>query len=186
MDTNRLVKLYDVLKPAERVPLLLDADARGDQAEYDRLVRTAPRSTYTLPDFYPMMEGLYLIGYLHGMEMLQVAANLWPVAVSWRLRMERQDDNEKAYRAMRCLAYQFLILLDGWRQWGAKLQIDLEAQLKALPCYETLLSAESFAREAACTEAEATAYQGGKPAPTAASVAADLQKTLDIWIRKRG
>lgn len=43
-------KLYDQLKPAERATLVLQALARSDQAESDRLVGACPRKTYSAND----------------------------------------------------------------------------------------------------------------------------------------
>jgi hypothetical protein len=186
MDTNRLAKLYDVLKPAERIPLLLDADARGDRVEYDRLARIAPRSTYTIPDFYPMLEGLWFVATLHMIEMLQYGMYLWCASGLWvngRLDPQHRD---KARQAMGFQAYRLLILFDGWRLWGTQLGIDLDILLKWMPAYDLLLQTVAFARDAAWTTEEATAHQGGKPAPTAANVAAELQKALDAWIKKQG
>jgi hypothetical protein len=43
MNTRVLAKMYDQLAPWERGPLMIAAEARGDQAEFDRLNRSAPR-----------------------------------------------------------------------------------------------------------------------------------------------
>jgi hypothetical protein len=43
-------KLYDQFAPRERLVLLLEAMARGDDAETLRLRRSCPRKTYTGPD----------------------------------------------------------------------------------------------------------------------------------------
>src|SRR6478752_174047 len=42
--------LYELFKPQERLTLTLEAMARGDDAEVDRLYRSCPRKTYTCPD----------------------------------------------------------------------------------------------------------------------------------------
>ena len=43
-------KLYDRLKPQERLTLYIEAMARDDAAESSRIQSTCPRSTYTGPD----------------------------------------------------------------------------------------------------------------------------------------
>ncbi len=43
-------KLYDRLAPEERFRLVIEAEARGDEEESRRLVRSAPRYTYTEAD----------------------------------------------------------------------------------------------------------------------------------------
>jgi hypothetical protein len=139
-----------------------------------------------MPDYYPMFEGLHWTGYLHVIEMLHIAANLWRITGLWMLHRERQKHSENAFGAMRFLAYQFITLLDGWRTWGTELKIDVDALMKAMPGYETLVHAERFAREVAYTAEEATACQGGKPVPTAECVVAELQKAMDAWTRNLG
>ena len=42
--------LYEQFKPEERLTLLLEALARGDEAEVDRLLRSCPRKDYRCPD----------------------------------------------------------------------------------------------------------------------------------------
>ncbi len=48
---NTVAKLYDRLTPHERLRLVMDAFAREDDGEAERLVRACPRYTYTMMDF---------------------------------------------------------------------------------------------------------------------------------------
>ena len=50
MKKSGLARHYDVLTPEERFRLLLQAFARDDRAEVDRLDRTCPSKTYTMSD----------------------------------------------------------------------------------------------------------------------------------------
>ena len=50
MKRDGLDKLYDRLAPDERFRLVIEAEARGDEEESRRLVRSAPRYTYTEAD----------------------------------------------------------------------------------------------------------------------------------------
>ena len=43
-------QLYEQFAPQERLTLILEALARGDQAEADRLSGSCPRKTYTMRD----------------------------------------------------------------------------------------------------------------------------------------
>src|SRR5829696_5131449 len=47
MKKDGLGKLYDRLTPEERLRLVIEAETRGDEEESERLVRGAPRYTYT-------------------------------------------------------------------------------------------------------------------------------------------
>ena len=51
MKGNGLGKLYDKLTPEERFRLDLEAMARGDREESERLTRTCPRQTYVMNDW---------------------------------------------------------------------------------------------------------------------------------------
>lgn len=48
---NTVAKLYDRLTPQERLRLVMDAFAREDDGEAERLVRACPRYTYTMKDW---------------------------------------------------------------------------------------------------------------------------------------
>src|SRR5215216_3514445 len=50
MKKDGLGKLYDRLTPEERFRLVIEAETRGDEEESERLVRGAPRYTYTEAD----------------------------------------------------------------------------------------------------------------------------------------
>ena len=50
MRKDTLEKLYDRLTPEERFRLVIEAETRGDEEEFGRLVRSAPRYTYTEAD----------------------------------------------------------------------------------------------------------------------------------------
>lgn len=51
MNRNGLGRLYDRLTPEERFRLDLEAMARGDREESQRLTRTCPRQTYVMNDW---------------------------------------------------------------------------------------------------------------------------------------
>jgi hypothetical protein len=50
MRKDGLGKFYDRLTPEERFRLVVEAEARGDEREFSRLVRSAPRHTYIEAD----------------------------------------------------------------------------------------------------------------------------------------
>ena len=53
MKTNILQKNYALLKSRERFCLIYAASGRGDDAERERLSRSAPRITLSMPDHSP-------------------------------------------------------------------------------------------------------------------------------------
>ena len=48
--TDAIARLYDQLNPRERLALVLEARARGDETEEQRLRSTCPRRVYSMPD----------------------------------------------------------------------------------------------------------------------------------------
>lgn len=60
---NTITKLYPKLTPRERFRLVLEALARGDKEEMDRLAATCPREVYRMADaaFYDLVEASRLI-----------------------------------------------------------------------------------------------------------------------------
>jgi hypothetical protein len=77
MNTNALAKLYDRLTPLERLPLIVAATERGDDAEADRLSRSAPRIGVRLPDYHGLGEGLLLLSLFYLAEQLRRGLLYW-------------------------------------------------------------------------------------------------------------
>jgi hypothetical protein len=158
--TNGLAKLYDRLTPRERLPLILAASARGDEAELDRLVNSAPSKVFRVPDYFGQAEGLELAALLQQIELLDVAAAYWWVGgmlaehEAWTDGEE--DEPSKRLRAVvRMFAYIFTTKLDGWRQFCAESKIDAEQLMNGLPGYDTVVRTEEAARMMAFTVEEA-------------------------------
>ena len=95
MTTNAPAKLYDRLKPQERLPLIIEAVDRGDRAEADRLSRPAPRIHVGLPDYPGLGEGLLLLSLFHPINQLDLAALFWyaeGVASEWEEGVANAND----------------------------------------------------------------------------------------------
>src|SRR5262245_58408033 len=73
MNTNGLAKLYDRLSSRERLPLILAASERGDETERERLVRSAPREVFRVPDYFGLGEGLLMQAVFHMTEVLSLS-----------------------------------------------------------------------------------------------------------------
>ena len=52
MHTTTLAKQYDTLTLHERLPLIMAAEVRKDEAELMRLVKSAPKLPCTVPDHF--------------------------------------------------------------------------------------------------------------------------------------
>jgi hypothetical protein len=161
VNPNALAKLYARLRPSERLPLIIAASDRGDQAEADRLSRSVPRIRVGLPDYHGLGEGLLFLSLFHTMEQLDLGLLFWHaqgMATEYEEFPVDQGDKARADRlwdATRLLAYKLCIQADAWKCFFAELQIDPETLLRDLPCYSTLQLTERAARAMVCTAEEA-------------------------------
>jgi hypothetical protein len=83
MDAPRLAKLYDRLTPRERLPLILAAESRGDEAEVNRLHRSAPIETWRFADYLMPNMALQTLSQIYIVEQLDHIATYWHAL--WRL-----------------------------------------------------------------------------------------------------
>jgi hypothetical protein len=148
MNTDHLVRHYEVLTPWERLSLLVAAWARGDTVEEDRLARAAPKNGFRVPDYWGLAEGLDDLVKLYLLKQLDLAALYWRLAgllaqEPWERpsRQERRRD-ERRWRLLKMLAYRYVVRADGWRLLCAELPIDPEVLLKELPGYDAVQQME--------------------------------------------
>lgn len=172
MNTNGLAKLYEHLTPKERLPLILAASARGDEVERERLVHSAPREGFWLPDYHGLAEGIILTSLFQLLELLDIAAYYWQAVVLLQQEEVLGDKKNKALRdrfdgLARIFAYLFMVKIDGWRLFCAQHNYDPDFLWKGLPGFETVCRAEEEARAMAFTLEEAAewARRGRKDAP---------------------
>jgi hypothetical protein len=186
MNTDSLAKHYDVLTPAERLPLIHAATARGDSVERQRLIRSAPRVTYAMPDYYGLAEVLDHLSLYHLLDLLDTAAE-------YHRAMWIADSEDDVTGRMLDVAlmhgYLFKIYLQGWRIFCSEIGFDPERNWSLLPGYDTIRRTERLTEHAAFVPEGAAAYVerlGGKgeDLKTAESVAESLRgalKQLTEW-----
>jgi hypothetical protein len=121
MNANGLPRLYDRLTAWERIPLLIAADGRGDDAEARRLLDTSPIRTWHFAEHLLAEQALHVMAFSYIAEQLDLAATYF-FAV-WRMG----DDD--ALRPIDWLlmvetsAYRFTVNLDAWRRFCSELDI---------------------------------------------------------------
>lgn len=190
MNTKGLAKLYGLLTPPERLPLIMAAVERGDDAEADRLTRSAPRIHLALPDYHGLADGLNLLSFFHAMGQLDLGLQYWhtsALAAEWEEFVVDEEDEARAERMGACArlaAYRLRVQADAWRRLCDGLKIDPEALLRDLPCYDTLRRTEEAARLLAWTPEEATVQlrrlgAADAVAPTVEGVARAMRAFID-------
>jgi hypothetical protein len=191
MNTDALAKLYDRLTPFERLPLIAAAAGRGDDVELDRLMRSAPRAHYRLPDYHGLGEVLTLMSLFHATQVLQLGLlkqQFLLTANDWEEFVVDEADQARAkhmYGMARVAAYRVDVQIDAWRRLCADLHFDPEIMLKDLPCYDQMRFAEEAARVAACTREEADAFFARPGREAVALTAEDLAKSMRAFIDER-
>jgi hypothetical protein len=194
MNTDALAKLYDRLTPFERLPLIMAAVERGDDAEADRLSRSAPRMHVRLPDYHGLGEGLLLLSLFHALGLLHLGLlqqRLTALAVEFEEFPVDPADKARASRLRdlaRTAAYLFCVEADGWRLLCAELKIDPEALLKDLPYFEMLRISEESARASGWGAEETAAFlrrcgRGEVEPRTAEDAAKAMRAFLDQRVR---
>jgi hypothetical protein len=197
LNTKSLSRLYDRLTPRERLPLILAAVERGDDAEAQRLSCAAPRLHVRLPDYHGRSDGLMLLTFFHALGQLERGLLYWHAAgaaadaEAFPVGQGDPDVAERLWAAARLTAYRLAVEADDWARFCAGLHLDEEALLRDLPCYETLQRTQQAARALAWSEAEAAYYlrrlrPGDAVLPTAEGVARELRKFLEERMARWG
>jgi hypothetical protein len=160
MNTNGLTRHYDKLTAWERLPLMLAALNRGDDAEMERLAFTAPTRSAGVPHYHGLWEGLALLSVCHQMVQLERICALF--AATGLLAAGKVGQDEGNGR-LRLLAFRFVVAADAWKLLSAELHLDPVAMLCHLPGCEAVRDTEEAARQVAFTPEEALAYLRSRP-----------------------
>jgi hypothetical protein len=179
--TKGLAQHYDKLTPRERVPLILAASARGDQQERDRLMNSAPRVHYPVPDHFGLAMAFLEVSGQHFMGLLDLVANYFEVlghAEGWE-----DAAGKRMLDVALMLGYLLKVRLAGWRLFCAEHCLDPEVCWSVLPGWETLQRGVRTAEKVAFTEEGAARYAERRgwdavQVPTAEGVAARLRQCL--------
>src|ERR1700680_3357005 len=76
MNTNGLIKHYDLLTPWERLPLTVAALARGDDVEVELLGRSAPKLGLRVGNYWGLLDGLNGLATTYMLRQLDAATIL--------------------------------------------------------------------------------------------------------------
>jgi hypothetical protein len=145
MDTQLLARHYDKLTPLERFPLIVAASARQDEAERERLVCSAPRTTWQMPHHWGVVSVFESLASFHFMKLLDLAACYFHAFSAVGRRRKKDADAMADWQDAMYLGYEFVTYLAGWRQFCAELHVDPEIFWKLLPGYQTVKDAEELA-----------------------------------------
>jgi hypothetical protein len=166
----------------------------GDAAEADRQARSTPRIDVRITNYHGLGEGLLLLSLFRVIGQLELALMYWHVsalAADWQQFMVDAKDKERSERMWACArmaAYRFCVEADAWKLLSGEMNIDPEALLRDMPCYDTLRPMEELAWFMAWTPEEATAHlrrlgRVDGQAPTVEGAVQPMRELLDTRVK---
>jgi hypothetical protein len=132
---NRLARLYDRLTPDERLCAFVDALARKDDQELDRLNETCPRKTYVCDDwaYRGRLRDLWILAMSHALDIQRLGQTIL-VLCAMCMNAETKGDesaHEDLSEKLERLGGRLLAHLKAWRQFCAELGLDGDRALVA-------------------------------------------------------
>jgi hypothetical protein len=179
MNTSGLARQYDKLTAWERLPLVLAALDRGDDAEADRLNGTAPTRPALVPHHYGLWEGLTLLAVTHLGLQLNGAFRLACATALLAAGHVKGDE------PLRVLAFEFVVEADAWKLFCAELDLEPDAILRHLPGYDVVRDMEEAARKIAFPPEEALAYLRSQPGAAEPATATDAAREMREFLTKQ-
>lgn len=184
MTADRLARHYDVLRPDERLALMLAAAARGDEVEHERLTAAAPRVSFTTLHTFPRAIAFRELLDRFRAERLDLAARYYQ-AKSHAMRARRGPGDGAAALAV-FYGYLLLAYRDAWARFCGDHLLPSGGLDEYLMGGEVLGAAEDEAEAVGATEAEVEAvFREAAEVPsgslrTVESVAAELAETFAV------
>jgi hypothetical protein len=119
---KQLDRLYHRLTVRERIPLLVAAEARGDDVESRRLSETSPIQTWWFSEHLIYEQALHVLALIYIGEQLDAAATYF--FAHWRMDVDDERSVEHWGRIAQAEAYFFTANSEAWRRLCAELGVD--------------------------------------------------------------
>jgi hypothetical protein len=162
VNTRGIERHYFELEPVERVALIMAATARGDEHDANRLVETAPRLDWRVPDTFPISQAILEVTLQEHASRLSLAALFYRTQrAADDMADEPTPQAERMEKLVAVYGYLLLTQAAGWRLFCADRRLLPDAVVSytaALPGMETLQMAEKEAADVAASEADVVAY----------------------------
>jgi hypothetical protein len=158
MKMSTLAPHYDALTPWERFPLIVAAAHRGDDAEWTRLVGSAPTSLFRIPNHFGLGLGINALLTVHMTDQLAQAASYWSTASLLNRGDSNFDERLRSYKLLRLQAYMFVLDAGAWKSFCSELHLDPEELLRALPGYDIVRRTQQVACSLEVTREQALGY----------------------------
>ena len=186
MNSGQLSKHYSVLTAAERFPLMLAADARGDEAEFARLVTSAQQVAVKVSHTFGRAMAFREVHEYYRLMRLELAALYFNA-----LWVTHAYPDVGIPDAALLLGYRVKVVAAGWKLFCERATLDDRQYDEQLPGTGVLSLAEKVAEKVAFTPEEVLAHvrhshPEATSVETAESVAADLKSLFEDRLVKWG
>lgn len=132
---------------------------RGDQAERERLIQTAPQRTFSAPDCYFLDEAFFNVELCYIAHQLDQALTFWQGMHA--LSNADRELSDSAYLALRGLGYRIIQSYEGWALFCRSLKVEPPGPIVNFPGWRNVLNAVEMARIVAFDRDEMAEWPGG-------------------------
>jgi hypothetical protein len=182
ISTKQLTKHYDKLTARERFSLIVAAGVRGDEAERERLARSAPKQTFSVPNHRGYAEGFADVGNLY--VALQLETGIW----MWRVLAVIDTGKKENPRLQQCLAMfanRFLVLKRAWHLLCEEYGVDGDAVLSVHPTWNTARELAELAETFAFSPGEAAVWVSERDEEATLVTAEQIYEGLKVAVEER-
>jgi hypothetical protein len=180
VNTKGLARCYDSLTAWERFPLQLAALNRGDDAEAERLARTAPTRSFLVSHHFHLWDAFSFLSAVQLLMQLERIRCLLAAGVI----VTREGKEEKLHSYLRMLTTRLTRDADAWDLLCGEMKIDSDAIMRRLRGCDLVRNMEEAARGIARTLAgagEAPEAQSESPAAVATGMRGFLEDQARQW-----
>lgn len=145
MNKLTLKNLYPEIRPWERIRLLLAADQRKDEVEYQRLFDASPIKPWYFSEHLLAELSLHVLTLHYITEQLNSAASLF--LALFNLQNHSHDDTRSLEQVAELSAYSFTCNYQGWKAFCDDLKVHADSLVQnnhvgsILPHFERLIPA---------------------------------------------
>lgn len=129
MNRLTLKNLYPEIRPWERIRLLLNADQRQDEVEYQRLFHASPIKQWYFSEHLLAELALHVLTLNYITEQLDSAASLF--LALFNLQSESRDDIHSLEQVAELSAYSFTCNLQSWKAFCDDLKVPADSLVQS-------------------------------------------------------
>ncbi len=163
MNPNALAKDYRLIKPGERLALIMSAYDRGDAADGERLASSAPKITFDTRHHQPFAHAFREVESMWFLQLLDTSANyLEGLDLSDSLSISLDKRSPRFFRMALSWGYILKTRAAGWKLFCERRHFPPFARWKRKPGWDRLYRALETAEKAAFSDEEFIAFFNGQ------------------------